>query len=209
MMDNIAFIAAIAGLVGMALAPRKNVRAGQITYWTGAAVTAASAYFVALPQGWQSALGASVFVSVAAAFIAYAYTPFLTVKGRKISFYSRSTQSYGAGVTAKRSWWRLLVAITVLVFGIVSGVFGGGNPWLATLGAGGIIVAAAAFGYRDALLGAGIAQGQRVQLYLASAITVGVFPIVYFSAYLLRRRRPSAGEHYGRHAGRPGSQTTG
>lgn len=184
-MDNVAFITAIAGLAAMALAPRKNPRFGQITCWMGAAVTAASAYFVALPQGWVSALGALVFVGVVSAFVAYAYTPFLSARGRKISFYSGSTQPYGAGVTARRSWWRLLLAITVLTFGIISALFGANSPWLATIAVGGIIVAAAAFGYRDALLGAGIAQGQRVQLYLASVITAGVFPIVYFSAYFL------------------------
>lgn len=62
-MDNVAFITAIAGLAAMALAPRKNPRFGQITYWMGAAVTAASAYFVALPQVWVSALRALVFVA--------------------------------------------------------------------------------------------------------------------------------------------------
>lgn len=188
MIDNVAFVSAIAGLAGMALAPRRHVRAGRITYWTGAAVTAISAYFIALPQGWKSALGALVFAGVVAAFVAYAYTPFLSVSGRGISFYSTSTQPYGAGVTARRSWWRLLMGLTVLSFGVVSYVLGEGNPLLAATAAAAIVTAGAAFGYRDALLGAGIASGQRVQLILASAITLGVFPIAYLCAYFLRLR---------------------
>lgn len=201
MMDNVAFVSAIAGLTGMALAPRKNVRAGRITYGTGAAVTAISAYFIALPQGWISALGALAFAGVVAAFVAYAHTPFLSFSDRRISFYSRSTQPYGAGVTAKRSWWRLLIGTTVLSFGIVSYVLGEGNPWLAAIAAAAIVTAGAAFGYRDALLGAGVASGQRVQLILASAITLGVFPIAYLGAYFLRLRRLSDGQKPGRHSG--------
>lgn len=209
MMDNVAFVSAIAGLAGMALAPRKNIRAGRITYWTGAAVTAISAYFIALPQGWKSALGALAFAGVVAAFVAYAYTPFLSVSGRRISFYSTSTQPYGAGVTARRSWWRLLMGITVLSVGIVSYVLGEGNPWLAAIAAAAIVTAGAAFGYRDALLGAGIASGQRVQLILASAITLGVFPIAYLCAYFLRLRVLSDRQEYGRHSGPTDSQTGG
>lgn len=208
-MDSIAFVSAVAGLAGMALAPRKNVRAGRITYWTGAAVTAVSAYFIALPQGWKSALGALAFAGVVAAFVAYAYTPFLGVGGRRVSFYSVSAQPYGAGVTAKRSWWRLVVGIIVLSFGIVSHVLGEGNPWLAAIAAGGIVSAGAAFGYRDALLGAGIASGQRVQLVLASAITLGAFPIAYLGGYTLRLRVLSDRQEYGRHSGPTDSQTGG
>lgn len=209
MMDNVAFMSAIAGLAAMALAPRKNMRAGRITYWVGAAVTAISAYFIAQPQGWKSAVGALALAGVVAAFVAYAYTPFLSLKGRAISFYSRSPQPYGAGVTAQRSWWRLLVAIAVLAFGIVSFFLGEGSPWLAAIAAGGIVIAGAAFGYRDALLGAGIASGQSNQLILASAITLGAFPIAYLSAYFLRLRRPPARERHGRHAGPPGSHAGG
>lgn len=208
-MDGIAFVSAVAGLAGMALAPRMNVRAGRITYWTCAAVTAISAYFIALPQGWRSALGALAFVGVISVFVAYAYTPFLSVDGRRVSFYSMSTQPYGAGVTAKRSWWRVLVGITVLTFGIVSYVLGEGNPWLATIAAGGIISAGGAFGYRDAFLGAGLASGQRVQLILASAITLGVFLIAYLGAYYLRLRVLSDRQEYGRHGGPTDSQTGG
>lgn len=206
-MDNVAFISAIAGLAAMALAPRKNMRVGRITYWAGAALTAISAYFIAQPQGWKSAFGALAFVGVVAAFVAYAYTPFLSVKGRRISFYSRSSQPYGAGVTAKRSWWRLLVAIAVLAFGIISFVLGEGSPWLAGIATGGIVIAGAAFGYRDALLGAGIASGQSIQLILASAITLGIFPVVYLCAYFLRLRRLPDRQEYGRHSGPTGSQT--
>lgn len=193
----------------MALAPRKKLRAGRITYWTGTAVTAISAYFIAVPQGWKSALVALAFVGVVAVFVAYAYTPFLAIGGRRISFYSMSTQPYGAGVTAKRSWWRRLVGITVLTFGIASYVLGEGNPWLATIAAGGIISAGAAFGYRDALLGSGIASGQRVQLILASAITLGVFLIAYLGTYYLRLRVLSDRQEYGRHSGPTDSQTGG
>lgn len=209
MTNSVALISAFAGLVVMALAPRKNLRAGRIAYWTGAALTAASAYFVAQPQGWKSAVGALAFVGISAAFIAYAYTPFLVVKGRRTSFYSASPQPYGAGVTNKRSWWRLLVAMVVLAFGIISWFLGEGSPWIAALAAAGIVIAGAAFGYRDALLGAEIAQDQRLQLILASAITVGVFPVAYLSAYFLRRGQPSCSERYGRHAGPPNSDTGG
>lgn len=188
----------------MAVAPRKNVRAGRIVYWSGAAVTAASAYFVAQPQGWTSALGALVFAGLVAAFIAYAYTPFLSIKGRRISFYSRSPQPYGAGVTANRSWWRLLAAMTILAIGIIAYFLGEGNPWLAIAATIGIVISGSVFGYRDALLGAGIASGQHVQFFLTSAITLGIFLIAYLGAYFLSPRRLAGREQYGRHAGPTG-----
>ncbi|OJZ63550.1 hypothetical protein BRW64_21880 [Mycolicibacterium diernhoferi] len=188
----------------MALAPRKNVRAGRTVYWAGAAVTATSAYFVAQPQGWKSALGAVVFFGVAAAFIAYTYTPFLSIKGRVISFYSRSPQPYGAGVTANRSWWRLLAAMTVLTIGIIAYFFGEGGPWLAIAATLGIVISGSSFGYRDALLGAGFASGQRIQFFLTSAVTLGVFLIAYLAAYFLSPRRLAGREQYGRHAGPTG-----
>ncbi|WP_395307534.1 hypothetical protein V4U86_19225 [Mycobacterium sp. AMU20-3851] len=204
MIDNIAFVSAVAGLAAMALAPRKNVRAGRIVYWTGSAVTAVSAYFVAQPQGWKSAVGALVFAGIVAAFIASTYTPFLSIKGRRISFYSRSPQPYGAGVTASRSWWRLLAAMTVLAIGIIAYFVGEGSPWFAIAATLGIVVSGSSFGHRDALLGVGIASGQRVQFFLASAFTLGIFLIAYLGAYLLSPRRLADREQYGRHAGPTG-----
>lgn len=183
----------------MGLAPRRNIKAGQFTYWTGAVVTAVSAYFVAQPQGWKSALGASAFTCAAAIFIAYAYTPFL-----KISFYSTTPQPYGAAVTATKSWWRVLTAMVVLMFGIVSYGLGEGSPLLAVVAAAAVILSGAIFGYRDAVLGAGIASGQRLQLILTSIVTLGIFVIAYVGAYFVSRRCLLDRGRYGRHA-EPGS----
>lgn len=199
MMLDAAFVSAILGLAAMGLAPRRNIKAGQFTYWAGTLVTAVSAYFVAQPQGWKSALGASAFTCAAAVFIAYAYTPFL-----RISFYSRTPQPYGAAVTAKKSWWRLLTAIVVLMFGIVSYGLGKGSPLLAVVAAAAVILSGAIFGYRDAVLGAGIASGQRLQLILTSIVTLGIFVIAYVGAYFVSRRWLLDRGRYGRHAG-PGS----
>lgn len=196
MMMDAAFVSAIAGLATMGLAPRRNIKAGQFTYWTGALVTAASAYFVAQPQGWKSALGASAFTCAAAVFIAYAYTPFL-----KISFYSKTPQPYGAAVTAKKSWWRVLTAMVILMLGIVSYGLGKGSPWLAAVAAAAVVLSGAIFGYRDALLGAGIASGQRLQLILTSIATIGIFAIAYAGAYFVSRRWLPDRGRYGRHAG--------
>lgn len=179
----------------MGLAPRRNIKAGQFVYWTGASVTAVSAYFVAQPQGWKSALGASAFACAAAVFIAYAYTPFL-----KISFYSNTPQPYGAAVTAKKSWWRVLIAMLILMFGIASYGLGKGSPWLAAAAAAAVILAGAIFGYRDAILGAGIASGQRLQLTLTSIVTLGIFAIAYVGAYFVSRRWLLDSERHGRHA---------
>lgn len=200
MTSNVSLVIAFVGLVAMALAPRANVSAGRLVYWAGALVTCVAAYFVAAPQGWKSAIGAGVFVFCAATFVAYAYTPFLEIKGRRLSFYSDRPEPYGAAVSATKSWWRVLVALIVLTFGVASYVTGDGNPWLAAGAVVAVIVIGAVFGYRDAALDAGIASGQHLQLILATLVTVGVFAIAYFSAFYLNRRRASLRRNHGRHS---------
>lgn len=198
MTTDVSLATALVGLAMMALAPRRNASQGRLIYWAGAVIASSASYFVAAPQGWKSGVGAAAFVLGAATFIAYAYTPFLKFKGRRISFYSDRAQPYGAAVTTTRSWWRALIAMGILVFGTVSYMSRGGPGWLAVGAAVAVVLAGAMFGYRDATLGAGIASGQRLQLVLASLVTVGVFTIAYFCGYYVSRRRASTrrdGQH--------------
>lgn len=201
MTSDAALAVAFLGLAAMALAPRGNVTAGRLTYWVGTLITSVAGYFVAAPQGLKSAIGAAVFVFGAAIFVAYAYTPFLQVKKRRISFYSDRPQPYGAAVTAKKSWWRALVALTVLMFGVASFITGDGNAFLAAGAFVAVILIGAIFGYRDASLDAGIAAGQHLQLILAALLTAGTFGIAYFCGYYLSRRLVSTRHSQGRHHG--------
>lgn len=188
MVSNAGLVAALAGLAAMALAPRRNVPQGRLIYWAGALITCLASYFVAAPQGWKSGLGAAAFTFGAVTFLAYAYTPFLKVNSRRISFYSDRPQPYGAAVTARKSWWRALIGLSILMFGIGSSISGGGRLWLAVGAVAAVILTGAVFGRRDATLGAGIASGQRLQLVLASLVTGGVFAIAYFGSYYVSRR---------------------
>jgi hypothetical protein len=198
MTTAVSLVVALVGLVVMALAPLRNASQGRLIYWTGAVIACAASYFVAAPQGWKSGIGAAAFVLGATTFIAYAYTPFLKFKGRRISFYSDRAQPYGAAVTTTRSWWRTLIAMGIVVFGTVSYMTRGGPAWLAVGAAVVVVLTGAIFGYRDATLDAGIASGQRLQLVLASLVTAGVFTIAYFCGYYVSRRRAATrrdGQH--------------
>lgn len=199
-MNDVIFVSALVGLVAMAMAPRDNQKSGPPIFWTGTLISGVSAYFLAQPQGWQSGIGAAAFVLAAALFIAYAYTPFLEIKGRRASFYSDRPQPYGAAVTAAKSWWRALVALVILVLGVLPYLTGQGNPWLAAGAPVVIILIGAIFGYRDATLDAGIASGQRLQLILAALVTVGVFAFAYFCGYYGSRHWASTHRDHGRHS---------
>lgn len=200
MISEAGLAVALLGLVAMALAPRGNVLAGRLMYWLGTLITCVASYFVAEPQGWRSAVGAALFVFCAATFVAYTYTPFLQIKGRRVSFYSDRPQSYGAAVTAKKSWWRALVALAFLMFGVVSYITGNGNAVLAGGALLAVVLAGAMFGYRDASLGVGVASGQHLQLVLAVLATVGVFAIAYFCAYYGSLRLKATRRNHGRHS---------
>jgi hypothetical protein len=200
MTSDVSLVVAFVGMAAMALAPRGNLSAGRLLYWAGALITCVASYFVAAPQGWKSATGAAVFVFGAVTFIAYAYTPFLKIKGRRASFYSDRPQPYGAAVTAAKSWWRALVALIILMFGVLPYLTGEGNPWLAAGAPVAIILIGAIFGHRDAVLDAGIASGQRLQLILAALVTVGVFAVAYFCGYYGSRLWASTHRDHGRHS---------
>jgi hypothetical protein len=171
---------------------------------------------MAYPPDWRSGIAMSLFAACAMAFIAYANTPFLKVRGRIYAFSSsdrRPDQSfgdsstrdaanrearepYGGGVSAAKSWWRAVIMVTIFAFGVVAYFARDESPWLAASSAILVAVVALFFGYRDAALENAIAAGQRIQFVLISVVTVGVFTVLYLGAYhLARLKRPQQGRH--------------
>lgn len=203
-MSNFILASAFGGLAAMAFASRKNPNVGRVIYWLGAVVVSVSAFFIGYPQGPESAIGVAAFTGIASVFIAYIYTPFLKLGERTFSFYTRDKEPYGGGVTIAKSWWRVLIVITLLAFGVLSFLPADRKPWLALIFAISIGLISAVFGYRDADCGNPIAGGQRTQFILISVITAGAFALIYLGAYYSSRQWVLRRQTYGRHDRRRG-----
>jgi hypothetical protein len=197
--NKIPLIAAIVGLAAMALAPRRDLRTGRAVFWSGGLLTCISSYFIAETPGVGARFGASAFVLAAVIFVAYVHTPFLNIRGRRISFYSQSSELYGGGVTVAKSWWRLVGTSAVLTIGAVSLTLSNATMWPAVVAALIVIAIGAVFGYRDSGSGGGFSGGQTLQFALVSVLTLGVFPLSYLAGYYGSRIWLFDQRSYGRH----------
>jgi hypothetical protein len=215
-------VGAFVGLAGAMVAPRTNLRAGRLVYWSGTLVASVCVFLMAYPPDWRSGITMSIFAGGAMIFIAYANTPFLKLRGRihafsnvdrraEKNFQDAGTRDravhteYGGGVSAAKSWWRACVMVAVLVFGVVVYFARDGSPWLAAVSMSLIVVVALVFGQRDAALENSIASRQWLQFVLTSVVTVGIFTVFYLGAYFLAQLHHSG---RGRHSSR-GDQLDG
>lgn len=218
-MSDVYMVTAFVGLAAAVLAPRKNLRTGRRVFWGGTLIACVSVFLMAYPPDWKSGIGMSLLVACAMAFIAYANTPFLRIRGRVYAFSNddrradqpvagRSleegaprpvSEPYGAGVTAAKSWWRAVLVMAIFAFSLLMFFTRNESPWLAALTGIGVMLGAVGFGYRDALLGNSIASGQHVQFVIISVLTVGVFAVLYLSTYYVAKRWTSAAEDNNHH----------
>lgn len=221
------FVVAI-GCLAAAVVPAFIVKRGRSwerrVFWSGVGGVTVSVFFAAVPY-WKQAVGMAMFSLVFMAASAYAYTPFIKIRGKIYAFYLQdslpdpspgdlspagsddpdydpSPNSYGGLVTAQKHWWAAIVA--VVFFGCCVLIRADDKPlWLAPVAAVILVAQSSGFGYIDASWGHPIARGQRLQFVIISIITAGVFTILYLAGYYAGKRWPLRSKQsmeYGSHS---------
>lgn len=189
-MNDLFMVTAFIGL-GAAISARwMNLKTGRIVFWIAAVVACASVFLMSYPPNWRSGFVMSLFVGCAIVATAYVNTDFIAIRGRTYSLFAESgrVNDYGSGLTAKKAWWMATLGVAMLVVIAITYFANGSGAWI-TAGAGTVIaLAATSFGYRDASMALPVAAGQRMQLGLMSALTLGVFLLIYLGAFYAARR---------------------
>jgi hypothetical protein len=208
------FLLALAFLVLATVVPmltKRGRRWERRLAWTGILGTGASVFFAALPY-WKQGIGVSLFVLAFLTAGAYAYTPYIKIRGKIYAFHVRDSlpdpppdgapapgsddpdydpapDSYSGSVTAQKFWWMMVLAMAMCLGCIIIPV--ADKPWGLIPGAAAtVVLSAIAFGYGDASWGYPIARSQRIQFGVIAIITAGVFPVVYLGAYAGGKRWP-------------------
>jgi hypothetical protein len=176
-------------------------------YWTGTFGAVVCAFLAALPY-WKYGVGAVIFGVALMTFGAYAYTPYIKIRGKIYAFWlpdslpdpppgvtaapgsdDPAPDSYGGLVTARKHWWAAI--FTVAFFGCLLLIRADDKPWWLTPAAAAILVTASfGYGYIDASWGYSIARGQRLQFVIIAIITAGAFTLLYVVGYYAGKRWP-------------------
>lgn len=179
--------------------------------WTGI-VGATVCVFVACLPDWKLGIGVSLFGAAFLTLGAYAYTPYIKIRGKIYAFHVRDSlpdaaadstsaagtedpdydpapDSYSGTVTAQKFWWLLIMTMGICVGCVL--VPAADKPWYLVPGAVGMLVVGALFlGYGDASWRYGIARGQYIQFGIIAILTAGVFTVLYLAAYAAGKRWP-------------------
>jgi hypothetical protein len=195
-------------------------------FWSGVLGVTVSVFVAAIPY-WAQAVGMALFSLAFMVAGAYAYTPFIKIRGKIYAFWVADSRpdpapdgtaapgsdhpddepapdSYEGLVTARKHWWATVFTVVFCQGCVLAGVIDK-TWWLATVGAAGLVVASAGYGYLDASGGYPIARGQRLQFVIAAVITAGAFPLLYLAGYHTGKRWPlrRKSAEYGAHARLP------
>nr|WP_090340169.1 hypothetical protein [Mycolicibacterium malmesburyense]CRL69147.1 hypothetical protein CPGR_01125 [Mycolicibacterium malmesburyense] len=190
-MNDFFMFVAFGGLAIAIVAGWLPLHIGRVVYWSGAVVTVVAVFFMAYPHDWGSGLMMSLFAGCAITGVAYVHTEFISIRGRIFSLFSdpNTIDDYGLGLTPTKTWWLTALGVAILLAGGASYVADGAAAWI-PVGFGAIAVfIAVSLGYRDALARRPIAAGQKIQLGLLTVLTLGIFPVVYMTAYKAGTRR--------------------
>lgn len=201
-MNDIVLIPAFIGLAVMMYSVFRTPGSEHRLFWSGAAITVISTFFIGLPHGWKSGVGGSACAAAAIAATAYLYTPFINIRGKTRTFYSDQKQPYGAGVTTPKAWWQLLFAVTIFMYPVFAYATARSGPAQIAISAGVAIATGASFGYRDRFLDNPVAARQRLPFALVSLVTLGTFPVCYLATYYGSRHQIAKRAQYGRHSHR-------
>jgi len=188
-------------------------------FWSGVLGVTVSVFFAAVPH-WRQALGAALFSLAFMIAGAYAYTPYIKIRGKIYAFWLSDSQpdsladastpqdsgdpapdAYEGLVTARKHWWAQLFAVAF--FGCLLLIPGPNKPWwVSAVGVVGLVVASFGNGYLDASGRYPVARGQRLQFVIIAAITAGTFTLLYLAGYHAGNRWPLGGKSikYGAHA---------
>lgn len=185
-------------------------------YWTCAAISVTAGLLAFYPP-WTRGLGASAFLAGVMVVIAYAYTPYIKIRGRICSLgiqtpdpedvprESASDQAhpaqdaYGGTLTAAKMWWILVPLMLISAVNTYAFATGEGEWWVAAIGIVFLLFLAITSGYGDASWGYPIARGQRIQFIVLVVVTLGTFTLIYLVAYGIAKRRPVRSRHSSEH----------
>lgn len=184
-------------------------------YWSCACVAAVAGFLAVYPDS-KKGLWMALFALGAMMLIAYAYTPYIKIRGK---IYALSVQdsdpdrdeasaeatadvqhdpapdAYSGLLTAAKMWWILIPLMLISSVNTYAFAIGEGEWWVAAIGIAFLIFLAIATGYGDASWGYPVARGQLVQFIILAVVTVGAFTVLYLGAYAAGRRRPRRSKH--------------
>lgn len=149
-------------------------------------------------------------------FTAYAYTPYIKIRGKIYAFHVEDSRpdpsSNGAPVpgsgdpdydptrdaysglgltTAAKMWWLMVFLIGGSAFNVVAYLHFREDPWILPLSAAFIVFGGVGLGYfADGSWGYPIARGQCLQFLIISLVTLGMFTILCLGAYYAGKRWP-------------------
>ncbi|ORU99602.1 hypothetical protein AWB94_01790 [Mycolicibacterium canariasense] len=185
------------------LLPSKEARIERRLYWAGAFVATIATFFALYPPDWRGGLVLACVVAAILIVRAYLNTPYLVIRGRTLTFSTRSSDakrspsepglsSYGEITTAPKTWWLLLAIVIACVAAVavcLTNREGSAYAVGGTLAVGLVLVA---LGYQDGTGRCPVARRQMVQFMLIGFASVGLFVALYYLAYRLgglRKRR--------------------
>ena len=175
-------------------------------FWAGVGVAVVSAFFIAFPPDWTSGAQLSALVAFMMLGTAYFKSPYLKFRGKIHAAYradaeaedppdrSRPGATRGLLTSPRKLWWFIVAGTALCTFNVVQPVLTGDDPRLAVAMAAVLVVIAVVFGFADARAGDPIAQGQALQIVLASVLTAGIFAVLYVGARLVGKRRRRLGD---------------
>jgi hypothetical protein len=191
-------------------------------FWSGVLGVTVSVFFAAVPY-WGQAVGMGLFSLALMIAGAYAYTPYIKIRGKIYAFWLPDTLSdpppdgpppgrddphhdpapdaYEGMVTARKHWWAQI--FVVAFFGCLLLIQAPDKPWwLTPAAAAALVVASAGYGYLDASRGFPVARGQRLQFVIIAVISAGTFTLLYLTGYHAGKRWPLRRKsmEYGAHA---------
>ena len=209
------FFIVLAGCVAVAVIQQffEHSRSSQRRiYWTCTGLGAIAA-FLAVPEDTPKGIGLAAFFIGVMSVAAYAYTPYLKIRGKIRSLaiqspdpddgstkYTAEQQdptpdSYSGMLTAPKMWWILVPLMLISAINTYAFVTGKGEWWVAAIGIAFLLFLAIATGYGDASWGYPIARRQLIQFTVLAIVTLGTFTVVYLAAYALAKRRPIRSKH--------------
>ncbi|MGV0737209.1 hypothetical protein ABQF35_10430 [Mycobacterium syngnathidarum] len=205
----------VTGAIGFLLQlviPSNNRQRERRFFWTGFTIVAISAFFIAYPPDAKSGFLWLAFASFLMLSRAYMMTSNIKIRGKIYAFHVDDRQpdpypndasseashpeddpapdSYSGMSTPGKIWMLLIVGIAICSLNVVIYIVDRERPLLAAAMAILLVTLAAGFGYGDAVWGYPIARGQRIQFFIISVITTGVFTVFYLGAYLAGKHWP-------------------
>jgi hypothetical protein len=210
---NIVFI--VTGAIGILLpmlAPSNKPRLERRFFWAGFLLASISAFFIFYPPDGRTGVIFSLLACFTMLTRAYMSTSYIKIGGKIYAFHLSDSRpdpspdgaavdredldhdpapdSYSGLATPGKTWSLLILGIAICSLNVVIYVLNKERPVLAAVMAAVLVGLAVLIGYGDSIWGYSIARGQRIQFFIISIITAGVFTVFYLGAYFAGKRWP-------------------